>query len=145
MFKDILFKDMIPIEPKEVFLGGTCNGTTWREELISKLKINYFNPIVKDWNKQAQENELKKRETCDYLLYVITPNTKGLYSVAEVVDDSNKRPQKTIFCFLETDGKKYFDEGQKRSLRMVGKMVEANGGKWFTSLDQIARYLNSDK
>lgn len=145
MFHKMLFSDILDNQSKEVFLGGTCNETTWRDELISKLKINYFNPIVKDWNKQAQENELKKRETCDYLLYVITPKMQGVYSIAEVIDDSNKRPNKTIFCFLEYDGKKYFDESQKKSLRAVGKLVESNGGKWFTSLDQIAKYLNSNK
>lgn len=32
---------------KRVFLGGTCNESTWRDELIKKLKIDYFNPVVK--------------------------------------------------------------------------------------------------
>ena len=27
---------------KKVFLGGTCNGSDWREKLIPKLKINYL-------------------------------------------------------------------------------------------------------
>ena len=80
----------------EVFLGGTtAEGTTWREELIPMLEIDYFNPVVDDWNDEAYEKELEKRETCDYVLYVISPLMEGTYSVAEVVDDSNKRPNKT--------------------------------------------------
>ena len=34
---------------KKVFLGGTCNDSLWREELIKKLEIDYFNPVVDDW------------------------------------------------------------------------------------------------
>ena len=26
----------------KVFLGGTCNGSLWRNELIPQLKIDYF-------------------------------------------------------------------------------------------------------
>jgi len=30
------------------FLGGTCNGSLWREELIKMLTVDYFNPVVDD-------------------------------------------------------------------------------------------------
>jgi hypothetical protein len=30
----------------KVFLGGTCENTTWRKELIDNLKVDYFNPVV---------------------------------------------------------------------------------------------------
>ncbi len=33
---------------KKVFLGGTCNGSLWRDALIKKLNIDYFNPVVPD-------------------------------------------------------------------------------------------------
>ena len=33
----------------KIFLGGTCNESTWRDELIPNLTIDYFNPVVKDW------------------------------------------------------------------------------------------------
>lgn len=40
----------------EVFLGGTCaSGTNWREKLIPKLDIEYFNPVVDDWDDEAYE------------------------------------------------------------------------------------------
>jgi len=92
-----------------VFLGGTAANSTWRDELIPSLKIDYFNPIVDDWNEEAQKAEIKKRENCDFCLYVITPEMEGVYSIAEVIDDSNKRPERTIFCYLpETKNKKKF-------------------------------------
>ncbi len=40
---------------KKVFLGGTCNESTWRDRLIKLLKINYFNPVVKDWTPKKPE------------------------------------------------------------------------------------------
>lgn len=139
---------------KKVFLGGTCNGSTWRDKLIPMLSIDYFNPVVDDWTEECYQEELRQRETCDYCLYVITPRMTGVYSIAEVVDDSNKRPSKTIFCVLGKDGKdigedKYevfrFDKGQLKSLDKVGVMVERNGGKYFNSLKGVAKYLNGDK
>ena len=84
----------------KVALLGTCNDSKWRDELISMLSIDYFNPVVDDWNEEAQANEIRERKECDYLLYVITPRLMGLYSIAEVTEDSIKQPEKTIFCFL---------------------------------------------
>lgn len=127
---------------KKVFLGGTCNNTTWRDELIKLLNINYFNPVVDDWTPECMEEEIKQRKTCDYVLYVITPKMTGVYSIAEVIDDSNKRPNKTIFCYLKEDDGKSFTDGQIKSLEQVSKMVQENGAKSFKSLKEIAEYLN---
>jgi len=126
----------------EVFLGGTCANSTWREELIPQLKIDYFNPVVDDWNEEAYELELKKRETCDFMLYVLTPLMEGVYSIAEVVDDSNKRPEKTIFCVLEEDNDKEWTKNQRKSLTAVEKMV-ANNEATVVKFDEIADVLNS--
>ena len=133
---------------KKVFLGGTCNESAWRDKLIKILEIDYFNPVVDDWTEECYQEELRQREICDYCLYVITPRMTGVYSIAEVVDDSNKRPEKTIFCLLTADvddtGKVImFDPGQLRSLDRVGRMVEKNGGKYFRELRDVAEFLNN--
>ncbi|MDR1818841.1 MAG: nucleoside 2-deoxyribosyltransferase domain-containing protein, partial [Methanobrevibacter sp.] len=52
----------------KVFLGGTCNGSGWRDELKKQLKIPYFDPVVDDWDEEAQKNEIKERENADYCL-----------------------------------------------------------------------------
>lgn len=127
---------------KKVFLGGTTNNSDWRDKLIKDLKIDYFNPVVKEWNEEAQKREISERKNSDYVLYVITPKMEGVYSIAEVVDDSNKRPDKTIFAYLTEDDGKEFTKHQLKSLDMVGKMVKENGGKWFKSLNEISDYLN---
>lgn len=113
------------------------------------LKLDYFNPVVDDWNEEAYQRELTERRDCDYCLYTITPRMTGVYSIAEVVDDSNKRPEKTILCVLpygeSTDegDLKFFTIAQMKSLGKVGEMVEKNGGKVFGTLEQVASYLNS--
>lgn len=133
---------------KKVFLGGTCNESTWRDKLIEMLEIDYFNPVVDDWTEECYQEELRQREICDYCLYVITPRMTGVYSIAEVVDDSNKRPEKTVFCVLPVDvsdvgNVKMFNPGQLRSLDRVGRMVEKNGGKYFRELRDVAEFLNN--
>ncbi len=129
----------------KVFLGGTVNGSKWRDHVISKLKIDYFNPVVDEWSDQAYQRELLERETCDFCLYVITPKLTGFYSIGEVVDDSNKRPHKTIYCVVEEDEGKTFSPHQVKSLKAVGKMVQSNGARWFESLDQAVSFLNQHK
>lgn len=138
----------------KVFLGGTCNGSSWRDELIERLEIDYFNPVVPDWTPECMEEELRQREHCDFVLYVITPKMTGVYSIAEVIDDSNKRPEKTLFCVLDTDmnrtmrinmkvlEKVEFEEHQLKSLYAVSQMVERNGGKSFDGLKAVADFLN---
>jgi len=126
----------------EVGLFGTCNDSKWREELIPQLNINHFNPVVDEWSKDAQEIEFEKRQSCEYILYTITPKMKGVYSIAEVVSDSFNRPQSTLFCVLDRDEEFEFDPDQLKSLMMVSKMVEENGVKCFTDLETVANYLN---
>lgn len=137
----------------KVFLGGTCNGSTWRDKLIQMLEIDYFNPVVEDWNEPCMAEERHQRQICDYCLYVITPAMKGVFSVAEAVEDSVKHPHKTILCVLnfdtrfneETKTYQYvnFDKDQLYSLKQVSKMVKRNGGQTFDSLSEVATYLNS--
>lgn len=132
---------------KKVFLGGTCNETTWRDEIIPYLEIQYFDPRVEDWTPDCMKEEIRQRNICDYVLYVITPKMSGVYSIAEVVDDSNKQPEKTVFCILKNDNDDNdniisFDKGQYKSLEQVAKMVEENGAKVCKNLKEVIDYLN---
>ena len=128
----------------KTFLGGTCNESTWRDELIPMLKIDWFNPVVDDWTPECMAEEIRQRQICDYCLYVITPEMTGTYAIAEAVDDSNKRPDKTVFCVLESANGISFTDGQMKSLRSVGEMVKRNGGYFATSLENVANWLNGE-
>ncbi len=129
---------------KKVFLGGTCNESTWREQLIPMLNIDYFNPVVKDWTSECQaEEERQKNEECNYQLYVITPRMTGVFSIAEVVEAAITRHDKTVFCVIPKDGELTFTKGQLKSLNAVGSMVTKYNGVWCKSLEEVANYLNS--
>lgn len=106
------------------------------------LACEYFDPVVDDWNEEAQERELQERESCGVCLYVLTPKMSGVYSVAEVVDDSNKRPEKTVFCVLSVDDGLTFTPEQEKSLGQVRRLVAENGARVFDDLEQVAEYCN---
>ena len=40
-----------------IFLGGTCNGSAWRGQIMPRLEGSYFNPVVEDWTPECQEKE----------------------------------------------------------------------------------------
>jgi Nucleoside 2-deoxyribosyltransferase like len=128
---------------KKVFLGGTCNGSLWRDEFIKYLTIDYFQPAGDDWTPEMMEEEIKQRAVCDFCLYVITPKMTGVYSIAEVADDSNKRPEKTIFCYLSSDGGQTFSAAQIKSLEQTGNMIKENGGQFFKTFTEVSDYLNN--
>lgn len=132
------------MKERKVFLGGTCNGSKWRDEIIPKLKINYFNPVVPDWTPECQHEEEIQKMICRYQLYVITPKMKGVFSIAEVVDSSNKNPEGTFLCVLDKDGNDEFDDSQKRSLDAVMKLVHDNGSFVSKNISDIVEYLNGD-
>jgi len=125
----------------KVFLGGTCAETTWREELMKIIQVDYFNPVVEDWTEDCisiEDNE--KLNKCNIHLYIITKEMQGVYSIAEVID-SAKTNNKTTILHVIPEG---FDEGQLRSLRAVAKMVRENGGIAYIDeeLARTARVIN---
>ena len=127
----------------KVFLGGTCNESTWRDELIPNLRIDYFNPVVEDWTPECQaEEERQKNEICDVHLYVITPRMTGVFSIAEVVESAMTRHENCVFCVLEEDGELTFTKGQKKSLDAVGRLVSKYGAEWYENLGDVVGYLN---
>ena len=131
---------------KKVFLGGTCNGSSWCDEIITLLRergIKWFDPVVEIWTESCRAREIKERETCNFVLYTITPKMTGVYSIAEVVDDSNKRPDKTILVLLQNDEGLCFSKEQWKSLNAVSNMVARNGGAVFGNLKSAVAYINN--
>lgn len=45
----------------KVFLGGTCNNSTWRGSLITLLDIDHFYPVVDNWTEECKAIELRER------------------------------------------------------------------------------------
>lgn len=126
----------------KVFLGGTANNSNWRNYIIENIKMDYFDPIVENWDEEAKQQEILERELCDWVLYVISPKMIGVYSIAEAVYDACKRPGKTLFCVLETDEEYEFTSHQISSLKSTEKLIESCGARVFNNLDEIINFLN---
>lgn len=122
----------------KVFLGGTCAGRKWRDEIIPQLTCDYYNPIVKNWSEADRLREVRERQTADVVVYTITSDMAGVYSIAEIIDDSNKRPHKTVVCILY-DG---FEKKMAHSLRAVANLAKENGATVVESLEDLVKYLN---
>lgn len=123
-----------------VFLGGTTKGFDWRTELVKKLTVEYYNPIVSKWSREVQLKEIELRKKCSVLLYVIS-DFSSVYSISEAVDDSNKRPKNTVVCVLDDD---WNFGARKRMKAIVNNILIPNGVKVFYDLDVLADYINEN-
>lgn len=108
------------------------------------LNVDYFNPVVGDWTPECQEREIHERKVCTYTLYVLTPEMTGYYSIAEVIDDSHKKPGNVILCILPEANGLSFDKVQWKSLMAVKQMAIDNGAIWCVDLAEVASYLNDN-
>jgi len=72
---------------RDVFLGGSCNPTTWRMDLAMPLLesnlVSFYNPQVDDWSPELVEIEARAKEDCKVLLFVIDGKTRALASMLE--------------------------------------------------------------
>jgi hypothetical protein len=109
----------------KVFLGGTCAQTTWRDDLIKLLKLDYFNPVVDEWKPEDQQKEIEeKNNLCNVHFYCITSAMKGVFSIAEAVDSVHNPNKETIFQVMP-DG---FDKDQLKSLGATIDLINSRGG-----------------
>lgn len=108
---------------------------------LDSLGVDYFNPVVDDWTEECMKRELDERERCDICLYVLTPKMTGVYAVAEVVDDSHRRPSKTVFVALRDDGADRFTDGQWKSIGQLARLLDRNGARTFDNLLSAAHSI----
>uniref|UniRef100_A0A7S3YSF5 Uncharacterized protein n=2 Tax=Lotharella globosa TaxID=91324 RepID=A0A7S3YSF5_9EUKA len=77
-------------DAKQVFLGGSCNPTTWRKDIaipqLEKAGISYYNPQVKDWTPDLVEIEAHAKAVANCLLFVIDPQTRATSSMLETAE-----------------------------------------------------------
>lgn len=112
----------------KVFLGGTCNNSTWRDELIpylQSMKISYFNPVVATWTEADKLNEVIEKEQSEVHLYCISKEQKGYFSIFEIAH-SLYALQKEVVFYVKEEG---MDPKVINSLNEIGKYVamEQNG------------------
>lgn len=129
------------MKTNKVFLGGTCAETTWREDLIKLIQVEFFDPVVEDWTPACIDiEEAEKLINCNIHLYVITADMIGVYSIAEVVQSSLTKGKSTILHVIP-DG---FGRAQLKSLDAVCELVRNNGAIAYidNELARTARVIN---
>ncbi|KAH8418872.1 hypothetical protein KR222_007909 [Zaprionus bogoriensis] len=69
------------VEHVEVFLGGSCNPTTWRADVaipaLKELGISFYNPQVSDWTPDLIELEHRAKEKARVLFFVMDSETRA--------------------------------------------------------------------
>lgn len=74
----------------DVFLGGSCNPTTWRKDLaiprLEKAGISFYNPQVEDWSEKLVAIEAAAKQEAEVLLFVIDQQTRALASIMEATE-----------------------------------------------------------
>ncbi|MBT4849348.1 hypothetical protein HON36_00675 [Candidatus Parcubacteria bacterium] len=74
----------------QVFLGGSCNPTTWRQDtampMLTEAGVEHFNPQVEDWTPDCADLERVAKEESQVLLFVIDGQTRAIASILEVTE-----------------------------------------------------------
>ncbi|KAJ8917164.1 hypothetical protein NQ315_012656 [Exocentrus adspersus] len=72
----------------DVFLGGSCNPTTWRTDTaipeLQKHGISFYNPQVSIWAPELVAQEHDAKQAASVLLFVIDSQTRSTVGMIEV-------------------------------------------------------------
>jgi len=80
------------VEAPQIFLGGTCGNSRWRIDeaipLLEEAGCSYYNPQLAPgtWTPDLIPIEQRAKEHADCLLFVITPDTRGVASMVEATE-----------------------------------------------------------
>ncbi|CAI5722074.1 hypothetical protein KXD40_004546 [Peronospora effusa] len=111
-----------------IFLGGSCNPTTWREDIampmLDAAHVRYFNPQVDEWFEELIEIETKAKETAQIMLVVVDKLTRCLVSINEAVEFICRG--RKVMLVVEDIG-----EGDKIAGKLLSKMelADLNGAR----------------
>ncbi|RHY16397.1 hypothetical protein DYB28_004716 [Aphanomyces astaci] len=76
--------------PVDVFLGGSCNPTTWRRDVaiprLDAAGISFYNPQVDEWYEDLIAVESRAKDTASVVLFVIDNCTRAIVSMNEAAE-----------------------------------------------------------
>jgi len=125
---------------EKVFLGGTCNNSKWREIFLQHTQSPelYFNPVVKNWNREVEGKIQLTKYQLPFHVYVITPLQKGFISFFEIL--ISKIQNKDVYvCFAPYDDidtnlptrisgdKTYWTDSEYESIKVSIDLLKKNG------------------
>uniref|UniRef100_T1GVN7 Uncharacterized protein n=1 Tax=Megaselia scalaris TaxID=36166 RepID=T1GVN7_MEGSC len=124
----------------EVFLGGSCNPTTWRADvaipILQKLGISFYNPQVSEWTPDLIELEQKAKEKAKVLFFVMDSQTRATAGAIEAAHIAAQNPRQLVLVlhpykmnqqiFKETISiQEYYD--LQRNQQILKEMVTRRG------------------
>ena len=127
-----------------VFMGGTCGSSTWRKDLTKMLgeDVEAFNPVVPDWTPECQAVEDAHKANDDVVLFVITPETPGTYSISEITRSSITQPERTMICVIPEANGKSFEAHEVKAWNKILKDCKKDGATVCATLEDVAMTLN---
>lgn len=138
----------------DIFLGGTTNKTTWRDDFIKLMKevnptIKPFNPVVDNWTQECVDLENFVKLHSRYHIYVLTPRMIGAYSIAEMIDSVHDRSKKVYIYIMESDtdddgNELRWDPRARNSLTVISNMVVSHGGIATSSIKEMVEKIDED-
>lgn len=88
----------------EVFLGGSCNPTTWRADIaiptLNLLGISFYNPQVSEWTPDLLELEHRAKEKAKVLFFVMDSQTRSTAGAIEVAHIAGKNSKRLVLVLL---------------------------------------------
>jgi hypothetical protein len=89
----------------QVFLGGSCNPTTWRVNiaipLLEKAGITYYNPQLDYWLPELVEVEAQAKCDAEVILMIIDDETRAVASMIEAAENIGENPWKVVLVIKE--------------------------------------------
>eukprot|EP01147_Barroeca_monosierra_P006762 gene6762-7560_t len=139
--------DDIP-QRAQVFLGGACNPTNWRQRtaipFLKEHGITYFNPQVDDWFPELIEIEERAKNTADLLLFVFTNATTAIASMMEVAFSSvvvMESPTEISEAYsIDTDRKDPYWFDLQRGRELLVTLLKLENIPVFTTVEEGLQY-----
>jgi len=132
----------------EVFLGGSCNPTSWRMDLaiphFKSQNITYYNPQQANWVPEMIELEHQAKVTSQILFFVINEQTRNVATMIEVAQFAGFN-RRLIVVLRPYPGPDHSINGEKLSkaeyeelqgaMGMVQDLIERQGIPVFNNIN----------
>jgi len=125
---------------KLIFLGGTCNQSTWRDQLTAPNGFEFFNPQLPagvEWEKHHQDAEEAAKKNAAIQVYVITPEMTGVFSIAELVAMAITDREHLVVGIIGE-----FEPFMQKSMDATARLVQAQGKYVCRDIDDVQGELN---
>ncbi|XP_053210107.1 uncharacterized protein LOC128393905 isoform X3 [Panonychus citri] len=142
------------INQSTVFLGGSCNPTTWRKDIaipmLKALNITYYDPQKDHWEPELIELEDKAKKNSQVLFFVIDNQTRSIASMIEVsfIAATTKKLVLVIDLFPSLEPiingepiSQYEHDILKGGRKLLMKLVERKGMPVFNQIPAALNYI----